>query len=83
MNESVGAIAPAIAIQFTPSVEYLHWTFGVGVPDAPAVKLTNDPDVAVTLTGCVMMTGAEDAAVTVSGTEFVVAEPTEFEKTAT
>ena len=78
----VGDVAPAMFDHDPPTGMDCHWTVGVGVPLAAAVKLAALPAVAVAFDGCCVTVGAAAAGFTVSVAGFVVAEPAEFVNTA-
>jgi hypothetical protein len=66
-------VAPETLVPFR-----YHWKVGDGDPEAATVKVTELPAAAAWLAGCVVMTGALVAALTVSVAELLVTEPTEF-----
>ena len=70
-NESVGEVAPATLVKFTPSVLTCHCTVGAGLPLAAAVNVAVDPAFTVEFPGLLVMTGP---AVTVNVAAVLVAE---------
>ena len=66
-------MAPA---RFTPP--FCHWIVGAGLPLAATVNAAGEPAVTVWLVGWVVKAGAVAAAVTVSVTVLLVAEPAEL-----
>ena len=69
-------MAPEMFVPF-----FRHWYVGAGVPLAPAVKVTDPPAVTVWLAGCVVITGATEAALTMRVASSEVVDPAEFETT--
>jgi hypothetical protein len=82
-NVSVVEVPPDTGEKLEPPlIKTIHWTLGVGLPDAAALKLALDPAFTLTLDGLVVTTGALGAVVTVKVAALVVADPGELVNTA-